>query len=304
MDALIDIDLQKGKQAAELLHNCFSTSGILGKTEMPEDILPAGMKYRSVGHLLFITLTVSIDYQRDANTLWAVSRKTWESPGTKYLFHLKSLHETQPRKIAEDMKKFGLSKKYKKDPDIWRTVGITFYKKWDGNPVNFLRDCGWDAIELLKRLKSDTHLYNGKPVPDYPYLRGDKIGPLWLRMLRDNVGIEKLRKLEKVPIPVDIHIARATLSMGIVRGKFDGRLSDLFEHIRSAWFESVDGLNVKNRKMMALDVDEPLWHLSKYGCAKRDKATGLCPVKDRCEAQAFCIQGTIKIENGKVELDT
>ena len=300
----ITIDSQKGKKAASLLHKAFNTTGIFGRVEMPEDILPKGIERGSVQHQLFITLTVAIDYQRDANKLWAVSRKTYEDPATRYLFDPESLHQTPPRKIAEDMQKHGLSKKPQKDAHIWRTVGITFYKKWNGKPVEFLKSCQWDSMEILRRLKKATHIYNKKSVPDYPYLRGDKIGPLWLRMIRDNVGIEKLGKLEKVHIPVDIHIARATLSTGIVRGKFDGRLSDLFEHIRSAWFESVDGLNVKNRKMMALDVDEPLWHLSKYGCATRDKTTGLCPVKDRCEAKAFCIKGAIKIENGKVELDT
>ena len=33
--------------------------------------------------------------------------------------------------------------------------------------------------------------------------------PLWVRMLRDNVGLE-IWNLESVPMPVDVHIARAT----------------------------------------------------------------------------------------------
>jgi len=43
-----------------------------------------------------------------------------------------------------------------------------------------------------------------------------------LRMLRDNVGIKKLKNLDKVPIPVGIQVARATLAIGVVRGKFNG----------------------------------------------------------------------------------
>jgi len=53
-------------------------------------------------------------------------------------------------------------------------------------------------------------------------IRRDKIGSLWLRMLRDNVGIKKLKNLDKVPIPVGIHVARATLAIGVVREKFNG----------------------------------------------------------------------------------
>ena len=53
-----------------------------------------------------------------------------------------------------------------------------------------------------------------------------------MSMLRDNVGIKKLINLEKVPIPVDIHVARATLTTGIIRGQFTGRLEELFMGIR------------------------------------------------------------------------
>lgn len=304
MNPFIEIDVNRGRQLAGLLYNSFATTGILGNTEMPEDILPAGVVDGSLEHLLFITLTVSIDYQRDANTLWAVSRKTFEDPETRYLFDPGLLYSTRPKQIEQDMQKYGLSKKIKGDPHIWRTVGVTFLKKYHGNPLNFLEDCRWDSLIILQRLKDDTHLYNNKEVPDFPYLRGNKIGPLWLRMLRDNVGIKKLKNLELVPIPVDIHVARATLATGVVRGSFRGNLANLFEWARKAWAESVKGLEVKNRPMIALDVDEPLWHLSKYGCTKRDKLIGKCPKINFCEAKEFCITGSIEINKNRIDLTT
>jgi len=202
------------------------------------------------------------------------------------------------------MQKYKLSKKPKKDAYIWKTISVTFHKKWEDNPFNFLKNCDWDSISILKHLKEDHHLYDGRQVPDFPYLRGPKIGPLWLRMLRDNVGITQLRNLDKVPIPVDIHVARATLATGIVRGQFRGRLDEIFKYVRKAWFESVKGLYIKNREIIALDVDEPLWHLSKYGCTKRDKDTGSCLLYHKCEVKEFCIKGRVKIEGNIVELET
>jgi hypothetical protein len=289
-------DSERGKKVAERLYTSFSTSGIHGRTDMPEDIAPNGVVRGSREHILFITLTVSIDYQRDAPSLWESSRKTFNDPETRYLFDPKLLYKTPFNKISEDMQKYKLSKKPKKDAAIWRTIGITFYKKWGGDPFKFLEDCNWDSLTILKRLKTD--------IWDYPNLRGPKIGPLWLRMLRDNVGITQLRNLENVPIPVDIHVARATLTTGVIRGQFRGRLDKLFEDIRKAWFASVKGLCVKNRAMIALDVDEPLWHLSKYGCTMRDKTTGSCPLYYRCEAKDFCVKGVVKIEGSIVEVDT
>ncbi len=297
-------DTDRGKKVAELLYNAFSTMGILGRTEMPEDLKPHGVERGSLEHILFLTLTLSIDYQRDAVALWQSSRQSFEETATRYLFDPKSLHEESPRQITADMQIHRLSKKPKKDAHIWRTVGVTFFKKWDADPRNFLESCNWDSLTILNRLKNDNHVYNKRSVSDYPYLRGPKIGPLWLRILRDNAGIEQLKNLDKVPIPVDIHVARATLATGVIRGKTQGQLHDLFEDIRTAWAESAEGLNAKDRPMIALDVDEPLWHLSKYGCTYRDKENGVCPVSGQCEARELCVKGKIAIEKSLLDLDT
>lgn len=297
-------DQKRGGELAGILQQAFLVNGILGKKEMPEDVVPVGIERGSLEHLLFITLTVTIDYQRDAVSLWESSRKTYEDPETRYLFWPKSLHETPFQKIIEDMQKYKLSKKPFKDPKYWHTVGVTFYKKWGGNPSNFLENCDWDALKILKRLREDTHSFGGKIIADYPFLRGNKIGPLWIRILRDNVKISNLKNLDKVPIPVDIHVAKATLSTGVVRGQFLGELDEIFEYVRMAWFESVKGLYLKDRPMIALDVDEPLWNLSKYGCRGRDKYTGKCSNYNRCEAKDFCVRGTVNIFDNNVELKT
>ena len=58
----IVIDNERGKKVAELLYNSFSTAGIHRRTDMPEDIAPNSIVRNSLDHILFITLTVSIDY--------------------------------------------------------------------------------------------------------------------------------------------------------------------------------------------------------------------------------------------------
>ncbi len=300
----IEKDVARGKKLAERLHWLFLNGGIHGNALMPEDVTPLGVERGSLGHLLFTTLTVAIDYQRDAISLWASARKSHDDPDTHYLFDPPALHETKPKKIIEDMQKHGLSKKPQKDAYIWRTVGISFFKKWGSDPKNFLADCNLDAVDILRRLRSDAHSRNGRQVADFPYLRGDKIGPLWLRILRDNIGIDNIKRLQEVPIPVDIHIARASLAIGVVRGTFSGKLVDLFPLVRKAWFDSVKGLDAGSREMIALDVDEPLWHLSKYGCTKRDKETGQCPLFDSCEVKEYCVSGKIALEKDRIELET
>lgn len=126
------------------------------------------------------------------------------------------------------------------------------------DPSRFLDDCEWSAPTILARLQADNHINNNRAVPDYPYLRGPKIGPLWLRMLRDNVGLE-IKNLDMVPIPVDVHVARATFATGIVRGEYDGPTAGAYEVVRAAWRDSVQGLTAGEREMIALDLDEALW---------------------------------------------
>ena len=300
----LTIDADRGRKVGKLLYAAFTSTGVMGHREMPEDLLPDGMVKGSLEHILFITLTVSIDYQRDADALWGNSRKSYNDPDVRYLFDPNALHVKPRQLIIQDMQKYELSRRPDKDAYIWQIVGITFHKKWQGDPRNFLEDCGWDAVKILRRLKGDQHLCNNRQRYDYPYLRGDKIGPLWLRMLRDNVGLKEIKNLEQVPIPVDRHVARSSLALGVVRGRYDAGLNEIFGTIRKAWFESVNGLSVEGRPMIALDVDEPLWHLSRYGCKDRDKRNGSCPNYCLCEARNYCVPGSLDVTSAHVVLNT
>lgn len=298
------IDVRRGAEVAKLLHHAFATTGIHGRNDMPEDVLPAGIERGSPEHVAFITLTVSIDYQRDASALWESSRRSFEDPETRYLFDFRALQNAPTARVVKDMQRYKLSKKPQKDAGIWHTVGTSFASKWCADPLAFLESCAWDSPRVLRRLESDKHRQAGRLTANFPYLKGPKIGPLWLRMLRDNVGVDRLQHLEEVPIPVDVHVARATLAVGVVRGSYAGNLAGLFGAVRDAWFQSVAGLRAGQRAMVALDMDEPLWHLSRYGCTYRDRRTGRCPMFSECEAREFCVGGGIRVENGWVDLAT
>lgn len=56
--------------------------------------------------------------------------------------------------------------------------------------------------------------------------------------------------------------------------------------------------------MIVLDMDEPLWHRSRYGCTHRDKRAAQCPLCPKCEAREFCVGGRIRLENVWVDLGT
>ena len=291
-------DSQKGSIIAQKLYSAFRAGGIHGQTAMPEDIIPEGIDQGSREHLLFITLTVAIDYQRDAVALWNSSRATYENPSTRYLFEPGELYRKPFDHVVRDMQKYKLSRKPVKDARIWTTIAATFFKKYNCDPRNLLTACNYKADRLLQELEKGCHRGAQGQQADFPYLRGPKIGPLWVRMLRDNVGCD-LINMETIPIPVDIHVARATLCLGVVSGRYAGSVENLFGSIRSAWFESVEGLTRPDGlPFTALDIDEPLWHLSRQGCSNRNES-GACPKKELCLCRDYCVPGLIEINTKK-----
>lgn len=298
------IDLERGRLVASLLGRLFSSTGIHGRTDAPEDAAPAGLERGSREHLLFITLAVLLADQRDAPLLWQSARSTYLDPGTRYLFDLRSVGEASLSEIRRDLKKHGLSRSAKNDAYIWKTNAVSFTKKFAGDPRRLLERCDWDCPTVLHHLHHDRHGRYGTSRVDHPSLHDLRVASLWLKMLTDSAGLSRLRNADKVAVPVDSHIARATLVTGVVRGRFKGNLTGLFDHIREAWFGSVKGLTYRGRQMTAMDVGECLWNLSKQGCVKRHGTTAFCPVLDLCEARRFCVGGRIVIQNGHVEIDT
>jgi hypothetical protein len=65
----------------------------------------------------------------------------------------------------------------------------------------------------------------------------------------------------------------------------------------------VEGLTAGGRPMIALDVDEPLWHLSKYGCTDRTRL-GDCKHLNQCEAREFCTPGLVVVQADRLEVNT
>ncbi len=304
-------NIDRARELATRLYGAFSASGegIFGKTDMPEDDPPDGAERGSLEHILFVTFTMSIDYSRKSDLLWAASRRAFADPCTRYLFDPKLVREAGRAKVGRDMQQVGISQRITNDPKAWYTIAETLVDKWEGDPRNFLKDCDWHAPTVLRRLVKDEHPIGTDWEPDFPYLRGPKVGRVWIRMLRDNLAIE-LRGLEDVHIPVDVHILRATLCTGALTGSFSGPRTSLFPKVQELWHEATAPLKRPHdqKPLIALDVDAALWTLSKKGCSKRikDRDGNLGPCHKNCPASPSCASGKIIIESNKqrCEIDT
>lgn len=302
MEGLIN-NPEKSEQVAVILYEKFnSDEGIFGHNIMPEDLLPvwnsdlskSGVVKGSYEHLMFITLVVSIDYQRNADQLWEAGRRTFEDKRTRWLFNPNEVVKKSHSEIVEAMKAYKLAKKPQQDSDIWLRVSQSLFEVYDSNPKNLIQQCNNDALTI----------FNKKFEPQFkslfPFLSGNKIFPLWIRMLNDNVSID-LKNLDKIPIPVDVHTARATFATGCLIGKYKGTISDVSGKVDEAWKRTLEFVH-HPKLTYRLQLDEPLWHLSKYGC--RFRARNFCPKRKACPVNQFCVSGLVSVSAMGVEINS
>jgi hypothetical protein len=292
----LHVDVERARHVVEYLYSTFAGggSGIFGERSMPEDILPAGLSQGSREHINFLTLTISVDYMRDALELWRSARRAWSEAGTRYLFEPSIVEQTAIEQLRNDLVRTGIALRPTRDGNAWSAISRTLSRKWNADVKSFLSNCGFHGPTILARLHSDGESSALGWAPDFPLLRGPKIGPLWVRTLRDNALLE-LSGLENVPIPVDVHVMRATLCSGAIRGRYSGSPEKLKHAVRDVWrIATKDLRHPDGRSMIPLDIDEPLWTLSRLGCSSRGNGA-LAPCPLGCPLAPGCVDGFIKI---------
>ena len=282
-------DLERARRVARLLYDAFAdpSRGVHGQTSMPEDILPKSVSRGSYENRMFITLTVSIDYMRDTAALWAASRCAFEDEATRYLFYPAQLAQAEFLTIVSDLQKHRVSLRPNKDARIWTKVSLTLLEKWAGDPLALIKSATYDAPAVLKLVRTET---------GFPFLRGPKISALWVRMMRDNADIS-LKKMNQIPIPSDIHIVRATVSTSVLRGNFVGSLDSLRAAVKAVWSAAL-----RDADLAPLDIDEPLWHLSREGCSTR--GIDCCPLEASCPVRDYCVKGRVVVSTKGVQIET
>jgi hypothetical protein len=133
--------------------------------------------------------------------------------------------------------------------------------------------------------------------------RTSKILLQWIRMLKDEAHVD-LKNINKIPIPIDLHNARATITTGCLVGSYNGPFEDLAVQAQKAWTNSCEK---SFPNYYPLQLDEMLSNLSRFGCSKR-KNEDSCPVKDKCRLSKFCTANStlsvITFRNKNVEIRT
>jgi len=255
----------------------------------------------------FITTSMVFNYGNStkAKILWAAAKKTWDDPSTHWVFFPREvIQRTTTDELEEALEKHGLGGRYlEQNTKNWRKVSNSFVKHFDGNPINLLKDFDFDAHRIFIAMRTKY----GK---DFPYLAGStggsKILLVWLRLLHKHV--KELKNLEPLPIPMDVHVRRATITTGCLVGKFYSTDCELDGDAKGAWSEACEDLRRKKKShQTAFELDEVLFKLSSNGCSHM-RPNEKCPEREECKLYPkYCVTANPKsnIVLGKlIQIDT
>jgi len=273
----VEHHIDQARDVAHILYEAWNSEGIFGTKYMPEDWVPDGVKPGSSEHALFITLTISLDYMRDADHLWKACRDTYADPDTRYLFDPKMVVKRDFNIIREDLQKYGVVRKYNRDTKTWIKICTTLDKYFDGRVEPLLLKGAWSGPHILRLVQGTTY------GAGFPYLKGAKIAPLWIRMLKDNWNGHELINLDKVELPIDVHTGDSTVMIGCISGDYKGTFIKFSRMVQHIWAEACQGIEI-----YPLQLDESLWTLSREGCRKTRRMP--CEYRYECPVQSYCTE--------------
>ncbi len=162
-----------------------------------------------------------------------------------HLFHPRDIAPYTADGIGQMLLAGHVARYYRQEGRAWAETMGTLRGEWGGRWSTLLEDCDLDALRVASLVRQGG----------YPRLAGDKVLPFWLRVVRDVAGWP-LTNVERLPLPVDIHVAQSTLSLGIVatEGEVVTLSDSLKRAVRAVWAEAVPD---------PMALDPALWTLSK-----------------------------------------
>ncbi|MFZ2970930.1 MAG: hypothetical protein WA063_07330 [Minisyncoccia bacterium] len=222
-------------------------SGKLGYAVMPEDSSPDFSKEEKETRLIYFTLPMSLNYQRDSYKLWESAFKTFEDPETRVVFDIRSSANLGVEKLREYLSRYKIALQPNKHIATWHLITKTISENW-GTMENLFKSVDHDFLKL-------KDVVQGQFKPGFPYLSGPKIFNYWSFII-GKYGDIKLKNSEFIEIAPDTHITKCSVILGVISEK--EATSFTKEKISERWREllSDSGIN-------PIDMHPPLWFWSR-----------------------------------------
>ena len=226
---------------------------------------------------VFLTLVSAMDRARDATRLWRAAERLFESH--REVFDPARVTSMAAEELSALLSQSGVSQRHGPDATAWRGIAGSLVS--GVGAVSRLVDSGaGDAEDLLKDLRRG----DSEGRVRYPMLRGPKIRAMWVRIMA-NPGGAAIRRMETIPVAVDVQVRRATENLGVTDTR-DLGLEDAKPVIQDAWRTAVRTAQVGGPAGIAgtcAALDPALWFFGKHGCSHCEQIRRRVPISRACE---------------------
>lgn len=221
--------------------------GKLGCCVMPEDSKPHFPDSCQEERLVYFTLPMSLNYQRDSYKLWQAALSTYLDNETRAVFSVKSSADMSEAALRKALLKYRLALQPNKHINTWKTISQTINDNW-GMLSHLLKSVDNDFL----RLKEAVQIKNKK---DFPYLSGPKIFNYWSFII-STYGKVRLKNSQYIDIAPDTHIIKCSVLLGLLTKEEASSLPR--EKISFLWRHLLEGSGITPIEMHA-----PLWFWSR-----------------------------------------
>lgn len=214
---------------------------------MPEDTHPQLTNQEET--LIFYTLPMALNYQRNSYKLWEAATATHKDPATRSVFAIEESANMPTELLREKLTKHKLALQPNKHIDTWQRISQTINTNW-GSITTLITEADSDYLKLRDILQREYK-------KGFPYLSGPKIFNYWSYILTQYCGVT-LENRNYIEIAPDTHVIQASIRLGVLTKQGAEKMSR--EEISQRWREILDGSGID-----PIDVHSPLWFWSRGG---------------------------------------
>lgn len=221
--------------------------GELGYMKMPEDESPQFSSTEAELRLVYFTLPMALNYQRNSYALWESVKKSYEDTEIQKIFDIAYCANISQEELRSQLLEYKIALQPNKHVQTWHTIAKTIWENWQ-TMENMFAFFEYDFLRLQKALQKDYK-------KGFPYLSGPKIFHYWSHIIQAYGGVQ-LSNTQFIEIAPDTHIIQCSVKLGVISMQESTHISR--EEISARWRSILQASGIH-----PIDMHGPLWFWSK-----------------------------------------
>lgn len=218
--------------------------GLLGGELLPEDNNP-NLDKSSLENIIYFTLPMALNYQRNSYTLWESVLKTWNDDSTNFIFNIDEVLNRSFEEVQSALIKYRVALQKDKQTNIWIRLCKTFKEYFNGDINKLFIECNYDVEKI-------RHFIQVEHKKDFPYLSGLKLCDYWMYIMYIYCDI-KFINVDKIRVATDSHVCRSTYKLGLITLE-EYNSNNVQEIVINRWTDLL-----KNENIKMIDISNALW---------------------------------------------